>query len=399
MALQDVTVIDLTHVVAGPFATKILKDHGARVIKVENPKTGGDVTRQLLPKVKEDGWSAYFETLNGGKESIALSLSLKDKAAADDRKMFEAMLEKADVLVENFRPGVLAELGYSWESLHERFPKLIVASISGFGQNGPYMKRKAVDTIVQGMSGFMACTGTPDSPVKVGTTVSDLLAGVYCATGIVTALHARHRTGTGSRVDISMFDTSFSFHAREFALYQLEGIEPERIGNLSGVGIYPFDVFECLNGQAISVSCPKDPAYAAFCRLIDAPELIQDPLFKDPASRWKNQKALQPLLKAKVAKVDRATLLEGLKNLKGNEAFPFGPVNNFQDLQTDPQLIHRGMIEPRRKGSLRVVGNPVKVTSPALDRSATYSPIDAPTLGQHTESLKQEFGMAPRSRL
>jgi len=377
-ALQGVLIVDLTHVVAGPMATKTLRDLGARVIKVE--QVGGDFARSLRPR------GAYFDALNGGKESITLQLG--PNGVLEDRRILESMLSHADVLVENFRPGVMDSLGYGWDALHARFPHLIVASVSGFGQTGPCSHRKAVDTIIQGMSGFIASTGFEETPVKVGTTVSDLLAGVYCATGVLAALLRRHSDGVGSHVDIAMLDTSFAFHTREFTNYQVHGSEPERHGNVSPVGIYPFDVFECSRGQHFAVAIMTNHNFRAFCEVIGAAHLVHDERFLENDNRWANREVLRAAIAKCVKLRDRDELLEEFWTLRGSASFAVGPVNGFADLINDEQLKHRGMLQNVESGRRMVVGNPIKISG--MFEKGT-SPI-APGLNEHGAQLRLEFG-------
>uniref|UniRef100_A0A7S4QHZ6 CoA transferase n=1 Tax=Alexandrium monilatum TaxID=311494 RepID=A0A7S4QHZ6_9DINO len=417
-ALKDVLVVDLTHVVAGPMATKTLRDLGARVVKVENPNmrnpsAPGDVTRYFEPIMQRadgSGWqSAYFAMMNGGKESIVLQLDPQLEGSREDRTVFEAMLARADVLVENFRPGVLGSLGYSWETLHERFPRLVLASLSGFGQTGPYSYRKAVDTIIQGMSGFITATGFQEVPVKVGTTVSDLLAGVYCATGVLAALHQRHRSGLGCYVDVAMLDTSFAFHGRELVSYQVRGHEPPRLGNTSPIGVYPFDVFECRDGRSFSVNCASNEAFSAFCRILGAPELAADERFRRPRDRWANREALRTAITDNTSRWDRDALLGKFLELRGSGSFPVGPVNGFADIIADPQLQHRGMLRPTRDGRLLVPGSPIKILGESGGdpvEGADVAP-DPPELDADGSKIRAEFAPAappaarapPRSRM
>jgi len=399
MALDGILIVDLTHVVAGPMATKVLRDLGARVIKVEPPqhhsKPPGDVTRFFQPLLDDGGpvRSAYFASLNSGKESVVLELDPSYKAAERDRPFFETLLCSADVLVENFRPGVLEKLGYSWESLHSKHPQLVVASLSGFGQTGPYSHRKAVDTIIQGMSGFISTTGFDEKPVKVGTTVSDLLAGVYCATGVLAALHKRDRHGIGCRVDVAMLDTSFAFHAREFANYHVRQREPPRLGNISPIGVYPFDVFECKGNELFAVNASSDRDFALFCKILGCPEMAQDLRFSTNKQRWVHVLELRELINSHTRQWKREALLKRMLEITGSNSFPVGPVNTMGDLNLDPQINHRGMVHRTEDGRFVIIGNPIKITSGDHEMTSERAP-NPPALDADGPRLRQEFAQS-----
>jgi len=244
------------------------------------------------------------------------------------------------VLVENFRPGVLSKLGYDYSALHKSHPHLIVASISGFGQTGPYKHRKGVDTIIQAMSGFVTTTGFPEASVKVGTTVSDLTAGVYCATGILAALHRKTVTGKGAHVDISMLDTSFAFHGREFAHYYTSQREPVRHGNTSPIG-YPMDIFRCGDGKDVSICAITDSTFSTLCSILGAVELLSESRFATMSMRGEYAAELKGELQKRIGRWEREHLLAKLYEVKGSESFPVGPVNTMEDLMHDPQIASR----------------------------------------------------------
>ena len=238
--LADVTVLDLTRVLAGPYCTMVLADLGARVIKVERPG-GGDDARAIGPFVK--GQSAYFMSLNRGKESI--SLDLRDPA---DREIFEKLLPRADVLVENYRAGVMEKLGYGWETLHSRHPRLIYAAASGFGHTGPYAGRPAYDLVAQGMGGLMSLTGQPGSePTRVGTSIGDIAAGLFTAVGVNAALYHRQLTGDGTKIDVAMLDCQVALLENAIARYVATAQVPGPLGSRHP-SITPFDAFACADG-------------------------------------------------------------------------------------------------------------------------------------------------------
>ena len=244
--LDGLLVVDLTRVLAGPYCTMVLADLGARVIKVELPHTGDD-SRQFGPFV--GGKSAYFMSLNRGKESIALDL----KAEAD-RQIFDALLERADVLIENFRPGAMDRLGYGWDHLKDRYPRLVYAAVSGLGRTGPYAHRPAYDMVVQGMSGVMSLTGHEGAPpTRVGTSIGDITAGLFASIGINAALYRRTLSGTGELVDVGMLDGQVAILENAIARYSATGTVPQPLGSRHP-SITPFDTFAAADGYVIAVS-------------------------------------------------------------------------------------------------------------------------------------------------
>ena len=268
-ALEGILVIDFTHVLSGPFCTMMLADQGARVIKVERPGTGDD-SRAFGP-FYEEGDSVYFEFVNRGKESIALNL--KDP---NDLTLLRRMLAKADVVVENFRPGTMAKLGLAPDRLAEEYPGLIVCSISGFGQTGPMSREPAYDTVVQALSGLMSVTGDPGwHPVRVGTSIGDLSAGMFAYAAITTALVARQKTGRGTVIDIAMLDGLFSLLEHGLMDALAEHINPERIGNRHP-SIAPFDTFQCRD-RLLVICCGNDHLFQQLCDALDLGAVKEDP--------------------------------------------------------------------------------------------------------------------------
>ena len=365
-------VIDLTHVLNGPFATTILTDLGARVIKIEPPGDGDD-TRGYGPFDK--GQSLYFSSINRGKESIVLNL--KDEP---DRVIFRNMVRQADVVAENFRPGVMARLGLAYEELSRLNPRLVYASSSGFGQTGPLSTYPAYDTIIQAMSGIMSLTGSPDGPpTRVGTSLSDLIAGVFMFSGIVSALYARERTGAGAQVDIAMFDSAFAFLEHGGMEYLASGEAPGRIGNRHP-SIAPFDVFECSDGQVI-ICCGNDHLFNRLCRTIGRSELITDKRFQGNHDRLENDLALKVELEATLKSKAAAYWLEILHEA----GVPIGPLLNVAEAAEHPQISARNMVIVA--GGLRMPGNPVKISG--YDDPQVR--VGAPALDQHGAALRREF--------
>ena len=351
-SLSDITVVDLTRVLAGPYATMILSDLGARVIKVEHPD-GGDDARSFPPFNGDR--SAYFESLNRGKESVALDL--KDP---DDRQRFESLLPEADVLVENFRPGTMERLGYGWETTHARHPELIYASVSGFGQTGPYADRPAYDMVVQAMGGLMSLTGHPGGPpTRVGTSVGDITAGLFTVIGILTALHDRERTGVGQHVDVAMLDCQIAILENAIARYSATGIAPGPIG-ARHPSITPFAAFPASDGYLV-IAAGNDDLFASLCEVLGRVDLCDDPRFDSNLTRTENAEALGIELEASFAAHTVATWLERL----AHAGVPCGPINDIAAVVNDPQVRARNMIIGARLpdgSTTEMAGNPIKLS-------------------------------------
>jgi len=368
----DVTVIDLTRVLAGPFCTMVLADLGARVVKVERPGSGDDA-RGFGPFA--DGRSAYFASLNRGKESIALDL--KREA---DRAVFEALLERADVLAENFRPGAMERLGYGWDSLRARYPRLIYAAVSGFGHTGPYAERPAYDVIVQAMGGIMSLTGWPGGPpTRVGTSIGDIAAGLFTAVGIGAALHQRAATGVGAKLDVAMLDAQVAILENAIARHQATGEVPGRLGSRHP-SIAPFAAFAAADG-ALVIAAGTDALFGALCRAVERPALAADPRFASNEARVRNVDALHAELESALA---ARPVAEWLARLQAAE-IPCGPIQDVAQVLADPQVAARNMLI--RSGALHMAGNPIKLsTSPD---PAERPP--APTLDQHRTPILRDL--------
>jgi CoA:oxalate CoA-transferase len=378
--LSGILVVDLTRVLAGPFCTMLLADLGARVIKVEAPGRGDDA-RRIGPFV--DGLSAYFLSLNRGKESLALDLQ-----SAPDRSLFERLLARADVLAENFRPGVMQRLGYGWEELERRHPRLVMASISGFGQTGPYAQRPAYDVIAQAMGGIMSLTGHPGSgPTRVGTSSGDITAGLFAAVGILAALAARDRSGRGARVDVSMLDAQVATLENAIVRYLASGEVPGPLGSRHP-SIAPFQALATADGYIV-VAAGNDALFAKLCRAVDRPELAQEDVFASNELRTRHADALARRLEAALAAHGSAWWLEQLQAA----GVPCGPVNDIAQVVADPQVAARNMLVSVEGLGLRVAGNPIKLSGfpdpgvragpPALDegRARILAELDAADRG------------------
>jgi len=365
-------VIDLTHVLNGPFGTTMLTDLGARVIKIEPPGHGDD-TRTYGPFV--DHQSLYFSFVNRGKESVVLDL----KAPAD-RAIFLNMVRQADVLAENFRPGTMKHLGFSYEELAEINPRLVYASSSGFGQTGPLASFPAYDTIVQAMSGIMDETGFVDGPpTRVGTSLSDLCAGVFMFSGIASALYAREKTGRGAHVDVAMFDATLAFLEHGFMSYVATGKAPQRIGNRHPY-MAPFDLFETQD-QPIVICCGNDHLFAELCNAIDRHALITDPRFVGNPERMTHQAELKEALQLALKKQPAEYWLDVIHAA----GVPVAPLLNVAQAAQLPQTAARNMLI--EAGGLKMPGNPIKISGYDDPKSRP----GAPTLNQHGAALRAEF--------
>ncbi len=351
--LSGITVVDLTRVLAGPYCTMVLADLGARVVKVERPR-GGDDAREIGPFI--DGRSAYFASLNRDKESIALDL--RDDA---DRAVFERLLERADVLVENFRPGTLERLGYGWDVLHRLHPRLIYAAVSGFGHTGPHSGRPAYDVIVQGMGGLMSLTGHPGGPpTRVGTSIGDITAGLFAAIGIHAALLHRASRGEGLRVDVAMLDCQVAILENAIARYCATGTVPGPLGSRHP-SIAPFGAFATREGYLV-IAAGNDALFDKLCRAIEMPALAADPRFADNERRTQQVEALQAELERALA---RHTAGEWLPILE-TAGVPCGPINDIAAVLRDPQIAARNMLVATGNGpgaKLRAAGNPIKLSA------------------------------------
>jgi CoA:oxalate CoA-transferase len=365
--LDGITILDLSHVLAGPFASQTLQDLGARVIKVERPGLGDD-TRAFPPFV--DGESAYFATLNAGKQSIALDL-----AADGGRAIFERLLGRADVLIENFRPGAMHRLGYGWKVVHARHPRLIYASVSGFGQTGPDALKPAYDMVVQARGGVMAITGEADGPpVRVGASIGDIAAGMFLTQGILAALFARERSGQGAMVDVAMLDAQLAIQEHAVAITSATGVPPGRTGARHPT-ITPFATYRAADGFVV-IAAGNDAMFARLCATLGL-GLATDPRFSSNAARCENHALLKRLLEA-VTLTD--TVAHWLAVLEG-AGLPTARVQDMGEVLRDPQILARNMVLPVAAGAMGPVftapGNPIKMSilpeiaarkpAPALD--------------------------------
>lgn len=378
--LSGVTVVDLSRILAGPYCTMLMSELGARVIKVEPPERGDDA-RHYGPFVK--GKSAYFQSINRGKESIALDL--KNDA---DRAIFEELLGIADVVVENFRPGTMEKLGYGWEELHRRFPKLIYASASGFGHTGPESKRAAYDMVVQGMGGIMSVTGHEGGPpTRIGTSIGDLGAGLYTTVGVLSALFHRAQTGEGRKVDVAMFDCQLALLENAIMRYFVSGKPPGPLG-ARHPSITPFEVFSTRDGHII-IAAGNDALYRKLCEALGRPELATDLRYLTNDLRNQHVDALKAQLEETLTTADTAHWSAVLDKA----GVPAGPINNVKQAVEFPQAAARNMlvtIDDPVMGPMPFVGNPVKIWG--FDDPKTRDP--APALDADRAAILKALGRA-----
>ena len=376
--LSGVVVIDLSRILAGPYCTLLMAEMGARVIKVEPPK-GGDDARAYGPYV--NGKSTYFASVNRGKESIALDLK-----AEGDRKVFEKLLEKADVVVENFRPGTMEKLGFGWETLHEKFPKLIYASASGFGHTGPNSKDPAYDMVVQGMGGIMSITGNEGQPpARVGMSIGDIGAGLFTAVAVNAALVHRLKTGEATKIDIAMFDCQLALLENAIMRYTVEGEVPGPLGARHPT-ITPFQAFSTADG-AIIIAAGNDSLFIKTCEALALPDMAAHPDYKSNALRQKHHGRLERELEAVLKTNTTAHWLAVI----GKAGVPCGPINNIEQALQHPQVAARNMlieVPDGSGGTLKLAGNPLKMS--AFDDPTTRRP--APDLDSDRDAILSYLG-------
>jgi formyl-CoA transferase/CoA:oxalate CoA-transferase len=376
--LAGITIVDLTRVLSGPYCTMVLADLGARVVKVEHPSRGDDTRHWGPPFVGDE--SAYFLCVNRNKESVTL-----DFKHADGRAVLERMLARADVLVENFRPGTIDRAGFGWEVVHARHPRLVYASISGYGQTGPRRDEPGYDAVIQAEGGLMSITGEEDGvPFRLGVAISDIVAGLFTAQGIVAALFARERSGRGQRVDIGMLDATAALLTYQAANFFTTGSVPKRMGNRHAT-IAPYEPFETADGDIV-IAVGNDGLWQRFCAAVERPDLAADPRFATNRGRMQHYDDLRPLIADRLRTAPRQAWIDRL----GAVGVPCGAVRDLSEVLSDPQLHARRMIETLMHptvGATRVMGAPVKLSeTPASLR------LPPPTLGQHTDTVLAELG-------
>jgi crotonobetainyl-CoA:carnitine CoA-transferase CaiB-like acyl-CoA transferase len=376
-ALEGLRVLDLTSQLSGPYCTMILGDLGADVVKVERPG-GGDEARAGGPHV--NGESAPFMIFNRNKRSVTLDLK-----AAEGRDVARRLAARADVLVENWRPGTAARLGLGWDDVHALNPRAVYCSISGFGQTGPYASRGGFDRIAQGMSGIMSITGDEDGPpLPVPVPIADIGTGMFAAIGILAALQARARTGEGQRIDTSLLETPIAWSVYESAAYFATGQTPRRLGPGHRTNA-PYQAFRTADGW-INLGGGSPTFWPRICRVLGVEALLEDPRFTTPALRVEHRKTLEALLEERFRTAPTDVWLARLESV----GVPAGPIMTYDRVFADPHVREREMaveLEHPRAGKTRVLGIPYKL-------SATPGAVrrPAPTLGQHTDEVLRELG-------
>jgi crotonobetainyl-CoA:carnitine CoA-transferase CaiB-like acyl-CoA transferase len=380
-ALDGLRVLDVSQVMAGPFCCLLLADMGAEVIKIEKPNGGDDARRMGPPFV--NGESAAFMAMNRNKRSLALDLK-----HPEGKRFFRQLAARADVLVENFRPGTLDELGLGYARLSRDHPELIYCSISGYGQTGPNRERGGFDLVAQGVSGLMSITGHPGQPpVKVGVPLADLNAGMYAAYGVLCAYVHRLRTGQGQLVDTSLLESGIAYTVWESAIYFATGTIPPPMGSAHRLAA-PYQAFRTADGY-ITVGAANQANWEKLCAVLERPDLFADPRFRDNPSRAVHSAELAAQLEPVFAAHRTAEWLARLEAA----GLPAGPVNDMAAVYADPQVRAREMmveIEHPIAGRVKNIGVPVKLseTPGAIRRPA-------PTLGQHSDEILGEIGLAP----
>jgi len=375
--LTGITVIDLTRVLAGPYCTMLLADMGAEVVKIEDPR-GGDDVRGFPPLV--DGWSSYFLGLNRNKKSVTLDLK-----TPGGRDVLTRLVGRADVLVENFKPGSLARLGFGYEAVSAINPRLVYCSISGYGQTGPRSHLSGYDPVIQAECGLMSITGFPDGPpTRSGVAVTDFVSGLYANQGILLALLSRARTGSGQHIDIALFDSMLSTLTMPVGIYEATGEDPQRLGN-AHASIAPYEVFQAQDGL-IMICAGNDRLWRGLCEAIGRDDLADEPRFRTNADRVRRRGELKGQLEAAFTGSTVAELIGRLER----RSVPCGRVRSVADAIADPQILARDMLlhlDVPGHGDFRVLGNPVK-----LSGHAAAAPSPPPRLGEHTGPVLRSLG-------
>ncbi|WP_170335283.1 CaiB/BaiF CoA transferase family protein [Ruegeria arenilitoris] len=367
--LKGVKVLDLSRILAGPTCTQLLGDLGASVIKIENPATGGDDTRQWGPPYVEDtdgnrsDLSAYFMAANRNKKSVAIDIT-----TSEGQSEIRRLASHADILIENFKPGGLAKYGLDYETLSKDLPGLVYCSISGYGQTGPNSAKPGYDLMAQGYGGIMSLTGEPEgAPMKVGVGIADVMCGMYASVGILAALRHRDLTGEGQQIDLALVDAQIAWLINEGVNYLTSGSVPQRRGN-GHPNIVPYDVYETADGHVI-LAVGNDSQFGRFCGYIGLPELADDPRFATNPARLENRDALNAVLRPAMQKVDTSSAINALEELK----VPVGPVQSLDQVFGTEQVAARQMQIAMQAdpGKVQLIGNPLKLSrTPVTYRTA-----------------------------
>ncbi len=382
-ALEGIRVLDLTQIMAGPFCTMLLADLGAEVIKIENPR-GGDDSRRMAPPYYQSE-PASFIAMNRNKYGIAVDIRTEP-----GKQILWRLIERADVLVENFRPGTMARLGFSFEAVHAKYPALVYCSISGFGQTGPYRERGGFDLVAQAMSGVLSVTGSPEEPAKVGVPISDLNAGLYASHAILAALLSRVRTGDGQYIDTSLFEGALAYTFWESNEYWATGTAPKRLGTAHRLSA-PYQVFVTANGW-IAIGSANQRNWELLARALERPDLLDNPHFASNAERMAH---IAELVEALTAVLKTRPTKEWLKVFE-EVGVPCGPVLTLDEVYRNPQVKAREMdieVQHPTAGRIHTIGFPVKYSKTP---GQMYRP--APVLGQHTLAVLESLGYSTEER-
>lgn len=392
-ALKDITILDLTHVLSGPYATMLLGDLGAQVIKIE-PPGAGEATRRLLehaPEYSREGMGAYFLTLCRNKKSVAIDLK-----SADGKQLLEKFVGRADVVISNFGVGVADRLGIDHESLARINPRIITCAISGFGETGPSAHQPSFDLVAQATGGGMSLTGFPDGdPVRAGIPIGDLGAGLFAAVGILGALLARHATGVGRHIDISMLDCQLSLLNYIGTMYLMSGIETPRSGNAHAVHV-PYNSFRTQTRHLI-IAVISDAFWMSLVELIGNDELRQERFNTQPG-----RLAARAFIEERLQRVFLGNTCEHWLALLARHRIPAAPVNNLAHVFADPQVMARGMrmtVPLAGGGSVEVPGNPIKYSQDRYSNDAAPACSPPPQLGAHTAELLEDMLGLDRARI
>lgn len=374
--LEGITVVALEHAIAAPFCSRQLADQGARVIKVERPGVG-DFARGYDSRV--NGLSSHFTWTNRSKES--LSLDLKHKKAGE---IMDRLLGGADVLVQNLAPGAAARMGLSFEALHEKYPRLIVCDISGYGDSGPYRDKKAYDLLIQSEAGFLSVTGTPDEPAKAGCSIADIAAGMYAYSNILTALLQRGKTGVGRRIDVSMLESMAEWMSFPM-YYAYDGASPPPRAGASHATIYPYGPFAAGDGKRVMLGLQNEREWVVFCdKVLGQPALAQDVRFDTNAKRSAARAEVRALIETAFGKLTAAQVIERLEAASIANA----QVNSMADLWAHPQLQAR-----QRWTEVRTPAGPIPALLPPGAADEAHVRMDPiPAVGQHSEAILRELG-------
>jgi len=375
--LENIVVLDLTRVLAGPYCTMLLSDLGAEVIKVELPETGDD--SRLFGPFKNNK-SLYFLSINRGKKSISLNLK-----SPRGKEIFEDLVKKVDILVENYRPGTMEKLDLSYEKLNKINPRLIYAAASGFGHTGPDSCKPAYDILAQALSGMMSITGWANTPpTRVGASIGDISASLFATIGINAALYQREKTGLGQKIDVAMLDSQVAMLENAIVRYQVDGVSPAPIGNRHPT-ITPFQAFKTKD-KYIVIPVGNDSLWEKFCMTIQRPDLIKDERFDTNNKRTQNIDTLIPMLEEIVQTKDSAEWLSLLEKA----GIPCGAINSIDDIMKNEQLISRNMfieVNDKEVGTIKIAGNPIKMST----LEDPHSRKSAPDIGEHNLEIYSRF--------